>query len=233
MFDIHIWPNICFLPGLSAWRSFQSKRWFCLYKGYIYFSKLMNRGFNFNECSGDDYLPGIPTTLSILVVARASLWSSSSSEHPFGIELSWFKKLCQFHIKIYVHWKLKLQPPSPDWSRQCPLDELPAPVPALTQPSPVEQGLLVSPHQTLTRTRTPHLLPSFSAHPLLALERKVCSSSRLLEHYSNARGWCMLTLNRKLKTTTCLATPETQISSPSFPKIESPCACSFWSLISS
>ena len=55
--------------------------------GHIYFSKLMNRRFNVNECSGDDYLPGIPTTLSILVVARASLWSSSSSENPFGIEL--------------------------------------------------------------------------------------------------------------------------------------------------
>jgi len=41
--------------------------------GHIYFSKLMNRRFNVNECSGDDYLPGIPTTLSILVVARASL----------------------------------------------------------------------------------------------------------------------------------------------------------------
>merc|ERR1719273_1839997 len=98
---------------------------------------------------------------------------------------------------------------APDWSRQCPLDELPAPVPALTQPSPVEQDLPVSPHQTLTRTS--HLLPSFSALPLLALERRVCSSSRFLEHYSNA----------------CLATPETQISSPSFPKIGSPRACSF------
>merc|ERR1711902_139132 len=92
----------------------------------------------------------------------------------------------------------------PDWSRQCPLDELPAPVLALTQPSPVEQGLLVSHHLTLART--PRLLPSFSAPPLLAPERRVCSSSRFLEHYSNS----------------CLATPESQISSPSFPKIESP-----------
>ena len=41
--------------------------------GHIYFSKLMNRGFNVKECNGDDYIPGIPTTLSILVVARASL----------------------------------------------------------------------------------------------------------------------------------------------------------------
>ena len=195
--------------------------------GHIYFSKLINRGFNVNEWNGDDYLPGIPTTLSILVVARASLWSSSSSEHPFGTELLADLR----NVMLYMHWKLKWQPPAPDWSQQCPLDELPAPVPALTQPSPVEQGLLVSPHLTLART--PHLLPSFSALPLLALERRVCSSSRFLEHYSNAWGWCMWTLSSKLKTTTCLATPETQISSPSFPKIESPRACSFWSLISS
>ena len=57
---------------LERLREFSIKKMILSVLGHIYFSKL-NRGFNFNECSGDDYLPGIPTTLSILVVARASL----------------------------------------------------------------------------------------------------------------------------------------------------------------